>query len=326
MIPEFSALPIARYRFNFRVTSAIGTQLYAGSALRGAFGHALRQLACVTKAKTCDACPLLQTCPYPRIFSPHEIPREQEKFTTIQQIPVPYLIEPPPMGSRIYEPGAEFCFNMVLMGSSLTQLPMIIMAWRRAFLRGLGKTEGKAELTSVVLITQNENRIVYSEEAPVLVQHKSTLTMPRYTAARDLHLLVSTPLRLQRSKKILGARDIDAGILLRNLIRRVSLLAQFQLGAAIAFDVHHYNALADQVKDERRLSWQDWSRYSTRQQQKMDLGGVQGHWLLREVPVELLPFVYLGQWVHVGKETSFGLGGYQIVEDHWQSIQRDRSA
>lgn len=325
MTSQLSTLPIARYRFEFRVTQAISTQLYAGSALRGAFGYALRQLACVTKAKECDTCPLLSTCPYTQIFSPHEIPRSREEFATIQQIPVPYLIEPPSLGAKTYEPGTEFSFHMVLMGASLKQLPLIIMAWRRAFLRGLGKTDGKAELLNVALVTQNETLIVFSEDSPVLTAHETSLTLPKYVSAQDIHLLISTPMRLQKNKKVLGARDIDAAILLRNIIRRVSLVAQFQLDTVMDFDVHQYNALADQVSDERRLSWQDWSRYSTRQQQKMDLGGVQGHWLLRDVPIELLPFVYLGQWLHVGKETSFGLGCYQIIEGLWQPMQKELS-
>lgn len=323
---ESAALPIARYRFNFRVTQAINTQLYAGSALRGAFGHALKQLACVTKIKECIACPLLSSCPYTQIFSPHEIPRTRNEFSTIHQIPVPYLIEPPTLGSKTYEPESEFSFNMVLMGDSLKQLPLIIMAWRRALLRGLGRTDGKAELINVVFTTLNESLVVYDEDSPVLAEHQTGLSLPRYAAAQDLHLLFSTPLRIQKDKKVLGALDMTARILLRNIIRRVSLVVQFHLGSVIDIDVHRINLLADTVDDERRLSWQDWSRYSTRQEQKINLGGVQGHWLLREVPVELLPFVYLGQWLHVGKETSFGLGRYQIISDEWKPVPVEVSA
>lgn len=319
-------MQIARYRFDFRVTQAIATQLYAGSALRGAFGHALKQLACVTKARECTACPLLSTCPYTQIFSPHETPRLQSEFSTIQQIPVPYLIEPPAPGARTYGPETIFSFTFVLMGAALKQLPLVIMAWRRAFLRGLGKTDGKGELVRVVLITEENSLEVFSDTSPVLAAHETVLTVPEGVSTQDIHLNFSTPLRIQKDGKILGARDIDATILLRNIIRRVSLISRFQLDTELNFDVHACNALADKVTDERRLSWQDWSRYSTRQQQKMALGGLQGHWLLRDVPPELLPFVYLGQWLHVGKETSFGMGRYQIMYDQWKPYDQENPA
>ena len=42
-------LPLARYRFHWRVSAPIHLPAYAGSMLRGAFGHALRRLACMTR-------------------------------------------------------------------------------------------------------------------------------------------------------------------------------------------------------------------------------------------------------------------------------------
>jgi hypothetical protein len=322
-MPDFKGLPIARYRFTYRVSEAIHTQLYAGSALRGSFGHALRQLACITKAKTCDDCSLIAQCPYPLVFSPHEIPRSNELFTTVQQIPVPYLIEPPPIGVKTYHKDEQFSFNIVLMGESIGHLALIILAWRRALLRGLGKYEGKGELISVVLLTDVAEQIVYSEEAPFVVAHMPAIQLPEFRDKEDIHLQFLTPLRIQKDKKILGAKDISAKILLRNIVRRVSFVSQFHLGGALEFNVHETNSLADSLLDERRLAWLDWSRFSSRQQQKMDLGGVTGHWLLRDVPGGLMPFIYIGQWLHVGKETSFGLGHYTIVDQPWKPADRE---
>ncbi|MGB1110419.1 MAG: hypothetical protein ACPG4N_08695, partial [Gammaproteobacteria bacterium] len=41
---------------------------FTGSAWRGAFGHALRQISCQTGAKLCDGCPKLYDCAYQSIF------------------------------------------------------------------------------------------------------------------------------------------------------------------------------------------------------------------------------------------------------------------
>ena len=64
------SFPVARYRFSWRVTRPLRLPDYAGSMLRGAFGHALRQVACMTKQKTCEACPLLAACAFPALFAP----------------------------------------------------------------------------------------------------------------------------------------------------------------------------------------------------------------------------------------------------------------
>jgi CRISPR/Cas system endoribonuclease Cas6 (RAMP superfamily) len=47
----------------------------------------------------------------------------------------------------------------------------------------------------------------------------------------------------------------------------------------------------------------------------MTLGGVLGRWTLHgtpEVLAEIYPWLWLGQWLHVGKNASMGLGGYQL--------------
>ena len=44
-----TSFPIARYQFQFKVSEPIILPEYAGSTLRGAFGRALRKIACMTK-------------------------------------------------------------------------------------------------------------------------------------------------------------------------------------------------------------------------------------------------------------------------------------
>jgi hypothetical protein len=58
----------------------------------------------------------------------------------------------------------------------------------------------------------------------------------------------------------------------------------------------------------------DWIRYSSRQAQEMHLGGVLGSYRISNAYLEpLWPLLYLGQWTHAGKNTSFGLGQYVII-------------
>jgi hypothetical protein len=308
---------LARYRFTFRVEKPIRLPDYAGSTLRGAFGHALRSVNCVTKEKECKGCPLIAQCPYAQVFSPHDIPRENMALHLQNQIPVPYIIEAPLRQGRSYLEGEELSFDMVLMGDALTHLAVIILAWRRAFLRGIGNGDGTASIVKVSHCGLTEATI-YSEDAPLIVPHITQVIPPRFTQPEDVHLHFLTPLRLQQQGKVVSPRDMTASIFLRQLIRRVTMQIQLQQPDAFSIEkIRELNALADQVQDERRLQWQDWSRFSSRQNQKMTLGGLTGHMLLKNVPVELLPLINIGQYLHLGKETSFGLGGYKIVQAEW---------
>ncbi len=63
------------------------------------------------------------------------------------------------------------------------------------------------------------------------------------------------------------------------------------------------------------LRWWDWQRYSARQQTEMNFGGLLGDFELAgpaEVLQQLLPVLKMGEWLHVGKRTTFGLGKYNI--------------
>jgi hypothetical protein len=60
------------------------------------------------------------------------------------------------------------------------------------------------------------------------------------------------------------------------------------------------------------LQWKDWTRFSSRQDQEMTLGGVIGEWTLLGDLGELLPWFWLGQWLHVGKNATMGMGRYLL--------------
>jgi hypothetical protein len=97
VIARITTFPLARYRFEWRATSPLRIPDYAGSMLRGAFGHALRQLACMTKQKKCDGCALITSCPFPSIFAP--VSPAAHTLQKFSEIPVPYIIEPPEWGA-----------------------------------------------------------------------------------------------------------------------------------------------------------------------------------------------------------------------------------
>jgi CRISPR/Cas system endoribonuclease Cas6 (RAMP superfamily) len=53
-------------------------------------------------------------------------------------------------------------------------------------------------------------------------------------------------------------------------------------------------------------------RYSNRQGQNHPLTGVVGRVVLTSIPPDLWPYLVLGQWIHVGKESAFGMGKYVL--------------
>lgn len=253
--------------------------------------------------------------PYAVVFAPEAI--QNIGLRKVAQPPAPYVIEAPLVAGRTWLLDEILSFDVVLMGAALEQLSTLVLAWRRAFLRGIGNGDGTDDLVSIEhLPAVGKPQVICSEDHPRLAQHHANVGWPKFNAAQSVHLQLLTPLRLQQRGNILGPRDLSAGILLRNLIRLVSVQLQQRHPEDWPMDrIRALNNLADDVEDDRRLVWQDWERYTSRQNQEMNLGGVVGRWYLKQVPAELLPFIYLGQWLHLGKETAFGLGKYQWTSE-----------
>jgi CRISPR/Cas system endoribonuclease Cas6 (RAMP superfamily) len=63
---------------------------------------------------------------------------------------------------------------------------------------------------------------------------------------------------------------------------------------------------------ERAVTWEDRRRYSARQGRPMTLGGLIGSFAFKGDLEPALPFLRLGELLHVGKGTSFGLGRYRL--------------
>lgn len=307
-----TTFPLARYRFTFEAETPLHLPDYAGSTLRGAFGNALRRITCMTRERECKPCALYRTCPYPQIFETP--PPESHALQKFSQIPNPYLIEPPPWGGRTYLPGELLQFNLVLIGRARHQHPFIVLAWQRAFKHGIGKGDGTAKLALIEHITPQQAIPIYSRDNPAIGEHETMLPLPTFDETSTVTLQIETPLRLQDNGKPLGTEALKPRDLLIGLVRRTALISEFHTDVALTPDFAGLAKQAESIAGTKELKWQDWTRYSNRQQQKMTLGGVIGRWQLHGNLAPFLPYLYWGQWLHAGKNATFGLGKYRLVQ------------
>jgi len=300
-------LTFCRYTFTVRALEPLRLPDFAGSMLRGAFGHALRRVACMTRMKDCKGCPLLSTCPYSQIFETP--PPEQHSLQKFSAMPNPYVIEPPEGGARALEGGEEFRFSMVLMGKALFQLPLVILAWERALARGLSKSHSRCQLVSIH--REQDDDAIY--QAGGRIQPHDPAGLSPVMMGDNVVLEFTTPLRLQRQEKNVGLRELDARTLLIALARRYQLLCDTQLRNSQQLDFTALDEGARNIQLKADMKWRDWTRYSSRQRQAMTFGGLVGR---VELSGSLAPFASLlteGQWLHLGKKAVFGLGHYRLL-------------
>lgn len=304
---NLTTLPIARYQLTFQITEPILLPEYAGSTLRGAFGRSLRKITCMTKQADCKGCPLYRTCPYTNIFeTPAPTQHELQKFS---QVPNGYIIEPPEWGEKIYFEGEKLQFSLVLFGKLLDQLPLIAFAFKRAFEYNVGK--GKAHLLDIAAFNESAGKFCSVLDNSNIIDHNQAVKIPE-KFANDFIIEISTPLRLQENGKPLREKEITAERFFISLAKRIALLSEFH-AEPLHLDFELLKVDIAKIQDAKYLKWQDWTRYSSRQDQKMKLGGVIGKWQFKHLSPLLAQLLYIGQWLHCGKNATFGLGKYHIT-------------
>lgn len=121
-----------------------------------------------------------------------------------------------------------------------------------------------------------------------------------------------TPMRLRFDGNITD--KIEFHVFIRNLLRRISSLSYFHCDEKLELD---FKGLIEKAKAVKQIAsdikWFDWKRYSTRQEAWMALGGVTGTVSYEGNVSDFMLFLKLGEYVHVGKGTSFGLGKFEIA-------------
>ena len=244
----FGSLPIARYQFTFTVTEPIQLPEYAGSTLRGAFGWALRKIACMTKQAECKGCPLYRTCPYTNIFeTPAPTEHELQKFS---QVPNGYMIEPPDWGERVYISGEKLQFSLVLFGRLIDQLPLIAFAFKRAFEYNVGR--GKAHLLDISAFNENAEKFEPILVNGNIIEHHKSVKFPE-CFTNNAEIEISTPLRLQENSKPLNEKEINVERFFISLAKRIALLSEFHF-KPFDLDFESLKNQIAQIEDKKSIA------------------------------------------------------------------------
>jgi hypothetical protein len=314
-VPLAAAPPVARYRLHLTAQTPVRLPAYAGSAWRGALGHALKRTVCVTGARHCPDCLLYRSCVYPYVFETPP-PERAEKLRKYPAAPHPFVVEPWP-DCRELAPGAAFGVDLVLIGRGQAQLAYFIEALRRAGQGGIGKGaaqgDGRYALARVEQETAAGWQTIYTAGGRLEALPAQMPTIPPPPTG-PVRVGLATPLRLKVAEDLVTPERLRFRDFFSALLRRLSLLAYFHTDAPLDADFRSLVQAAEAVPiADADLRWHDWTRYSARQDALLQMGGLIGAFTLPGAALgPFWPCLWFGQWTHVGKGAVMGLGRYRL--------------
>jgi CRISPR-associated endoribonuclease Cas6 len=297
------------FRFHLRIRSLTVLPPYKGAVFRGALDNAFRRLVCPLPRNDCTRCEIKARCLYIALFQPKP-PADFPDAGKFDNAPAPYVLRPPPDNRKVYHPQDTLTFELTLIGRALDALPYFVFAIDQIGRRGLGTERGRYELRQVELHRNGQSRVIYDGNNQVLHALPPPEPDHRPPAAKtsSLTLDLKTPLRIKQNGKLVTRLDFTT--FFDALARRLALLGSFygQNGPP------DFSGLLEQAKEiktvEDRTFWYDWPRYSTRQRELMKLGGLRGEISFAGDLTQFIPWLHLGEKLHFGQGTTFGLGFY----------------
>lgn len=313
---------------------------YKGSTVRGGLGRALKLLFCNSPRQECVSCPQIFSCGYVFLFETQNpgfhgggdqrhwnslhIPSLRNPRRGMPQPghprPRPFVLLPPLTQETEFPPGSRLTLGLTLIGRAIDYFPHFLLAVEHMGRIGLGQgwgrgrgrlrlLEARTPLNGSPLLYNGTTRLI-EELLPV---HFWSPEADSKAHPRDLTIFFQTPARLVNRKKVV--RELPFMVLIRNLLRRLHHLAAFAPQPPVV-DYSGLALAAEKVATGvQELSWHEWQRYSHRQERPVDMDGIVGRIQYLHVPPIFHPLLKLGQWVHVGKGTSLGLGKYVILEE-----------
>lgn len=286
-----NSLKISKFRFALEAIDSITLPAYKGSTFHGGFGHAFKAISPTW---------------YRYFFEPHS-----DKGYSL---PLPFVLLPPLDNKETYAPYDQFHLELTLIGEATDHYAIVqgAIEYLGAVL-GLGYKKGKFKIIAIDAASPSEDAVskngvinavdIVRARSDQLSQTRLGLTFPtRLRLQKDNRLYKSIPpfqLLMERLsgriKTLMTAYGDSASITVNSSLNTTAPT----LGDPTAVTIEHSN-----------IRWDDWSRFSGRQKKWMKFGGLMGELAYAGDLKPFLPELILGEWLHVGNKTSFGLGKY----------------
>ena len=211
---------------------------------------------------------------------------------------------------------------MLLIGDAINLLPWIVLTFHEIGKRriGLRSKRGQCQLSKVQSLSarsEQQTQTIYTAETEMLADDGLILQLddvmhgePHTADAIELEFLTPTSIKVNGK----WTSQLTFEHLVRNLLRRIRFLSYFHCGEDLDVDAPALIKAASAVTHHLRLKWLRKDRYSYRTEKSVPMGGFVGKVCFEGELQPFLPFIYLGEYLHIGHHTAFGFGQYRLTD------------
>jgi len=319
MLHEPPPLRMARLRIELRPRASLRLPVEdRGNVLRGTLGLNLKRAVCDPSCNDAGTCGRRADCAYARLFEP--VWHQGARFGA-NDPPRPFVIRPSLGPDPDFGPRRPLLFELRLFGRAIADAAHFVLPFLHLARTGLAGTV--VDVASVLTLDWMGRAVdVLVEDGRVregsipALDFEWIWDVPADGPCARIEFITPAclPMRTRSGSRDAGVQAPAMAALARRIRDRLSFLCMVWGDREWSAD---YGALGD-LGDRATLVSNDggpvtFTRHSSKTRQTMHMTGFCGIATYRDVDAALWPLLRLGQEIHAGRFTEWGLGMYQLV-------------
>ena len=275
-----NSLDITRFDITAEFTEDTVLSSFIGNAFRGAFGESIVRNFCRKAHPDCTNCRYYMDCAYFRVYKTAE-----NVFGIKGTTPNPFVIKLPYTKKRTYEAGERLLFSILLFGNAVRFGNDVLIAINDLY---------NGKLSSLRPVCCETSSITWSDRGEII-------------PVNSLHLRFTTPTRITQTVEE-SAPDRFFLPFINALFARISLTIDlygdndFTLPCRLIYRKPKVISVCD-------------FRHEIIKQKEFSFNGITGNVHMSGDLAEYMPYIALGQMLHVGRMTTRGCGAYECIVD-----------
>jgi len=256
---------------------------FIGSQLRGAFGYALKKVVCINPSLECQGCFAAKNCLF---YDFYEKKNSYHAYRFDFELGKPY-----------------YDFNLYLFEEAARQLPYVLSALHRMLtVTGLGKQRRTFENFDIYV---NDESCLSEGKLKVPEKYIRELKFPQTVSRITVKFI--TPLRMKKNNRFIRDDSVEVEDLLSSIYLRENALRGTEKERKV------FMTAAKTVR--KVFVYKELTRLGNRGRTTMNMGGMIGEMVLKDVSEEVFKLLKTGELIGVGKQTVFGLGKIRVEEN-----------
>lgn len=326
-------LPLVRLRFDLESLEDATLFPFKGDMLRMALLWWLSEYWCQEPSRCRQGCRQPTKCLFGRLCTPPLDPSWPPQIVRLMgDTPPPaYVLWDRQDRRRFLASGSSWSFDLVLVGEeSLPQLPAFVAAVQQGAEQGMGRIRLRSRVRQVAALRDSSEVALAVEkpqgDTPVLtwLDYRPKEIITDYGQAvqwarshpgpvRALNLRYQSPVKIKERGEWVEEPRFSA--VARALVRRLRMLSVVH--GAGEWSQAEYGPLLDLAETVRlehdETLWGGYTRRSKSSGEQEVEGFIGPAWYAAEEDLRpLLPILWLGQWLHIGKGYVYGSGRYVV--------------